>query len=179
MDHSIDRSWFLVIDPEPMGARLAEALQRLSLRVDVYPSVRAVLSLLRERPEKPAVILLETRDEEGLSLRLLPDLREASPLTRFVVVTAYGSIASAKQAFQLGAENYLCKPVSADLVLHVLKDERFPEVTDAVYPSLDRAIWEYIQFVLAEEKTIAGAARRLGIQPRSLRRMLQKSPPAR
>jgi two-component system response regulator RegA len=179
MCHSVDRSWFLIIDPEPMGARLAESLQKLNLRVDLYPSVKSALLLLRECLEKPAVILLEIQDKDGLSLRLLPALREASPLTRFVVVTAYGSIASAIQALRLGAERYLCKPVSANIVLHVLKDDRFPEVTDPVHPSLDRAIWEYIHFVLAEEGTIAGAARRLGIQPRSLRRMLQKVPPAR
>jgi two-component system, response regulator RegA len=177
---SVDRSWFFIIDPEPSGERLADALRKMKLRVDLSPSVQEVLSRLQPLPERPAVILLETRVQEGQGVRLLPSLREASPRTRFLVITAYGSIASAVQAVRLGAENYLSKPVSADMVLHVLGGELAqPGAADRVYPSLNRAIWEYIQFVLVEEGTVAGAARRLGVQPRSLRRMLQKHPPAR
>jgi two-component system response regulator RegA len=180
MSQQVDHPRFLIIDPEPMGARLADDLRRMGRRVDLCPSAQAALTILRQASAQPAVVLLEMRVQEGQSLRLLPILRSASPTTRFLVVTAYGSVASAVQALRLGAENYLCKPVSADRVLHVLDASQNVQHTFPLeYPSLDRAIWEYIQFVLAEEGTISGAARRLGLHPRSLRRMLQKMPPAR
>ncbi|HEY8210874.1 MAG TPA: response regulator [Myxococcaceae bacterium] len=180
MVHTVDPLWFLVVDPEPSGARLADSLRKSSLRVDLITSARDAFPLLRQLPVKPAVVLLETRVQEGQSLRLLPAFREASPVSRFLVVTAYGSIASAVLALQMGAENYLCKPISADAVLQVLQaDPQLQASPSLLHPSLDRAIWEYIHFVLAEEGTVAGTARRLGLHPRSLRRMLQKTPPPR
>lgn len=179
-NHRIDPSWFIIIDREPSGGRFAEALRQANLRVDLCLSVQSAMRLLQDPPERPAVIILEVWVQEGLSLRLLPNLRSVTPLTRFLVITAYGSIASAVQAMLLGAENYLCKPVSTDTLMRVLGGAQALDCSEQpVYPSLDRAIWEYIHFVLMEEGTLAGAARRLGLHARSLRRMLQKFPPAR
>jgi two-component system, response regulator RegA len=178
--HSVDSSWFIIIDPEPMGARLATALRQRNRRVNLVSSVTDAQHLLEESSSKPAFVLLEMRVLEGLSLPFLPSLRLASPHTRFLIVTAYGSIAGAVQALRMGAENYCCKPLSADKLLDLLEHPSAQDgVPPPVHPSLHRAVWEYIQFVLCEEGTTAGAARRLGILPRSLRRMLQKSPPAR
>lgn len=178
--HSVDSSWLIIIDPDPIGARLATALRERNWRVDLVSSATDAQLLLEESSTKPAFILLEMRVREGLSLRFLPSLRLASPHTRFLIVTDHGSIAGAVQAMQMGAENYRCKPLSVDALLGLLEHPSAQEgVPPLVHPSLSRAIWEYIHFVLYEEGTTAGAARRLGIQPRSLRRMLQKTPPRR
>jgi ActR/RegA family two-component response regulator len=47
------------------------------------------------------------------------------------------------------------------------------------WPSLDRTIWEYINQVVVGAGTLSEAARRLGVDRRSLRRMLAKYPPSR
>jgi len=176
----VDRSWLIIIDPEPTAANMAAALRQRNRRVDLVSSAREAQDLLNNGGSKPGFVLLETRVQEGQSLQFLPSLQDASPPTRFLVVTAYGSIAGAVQALRLGANDYRCKPISADALLHLLEEPGMDGgCPEPVHPSLDRAIWEYIQFALSEEGTIAGTARRLGLQPRSLRRMLQKQPPAR
>jgi len=45
--------------------------------------------------------------------------------------------------------------------------------------TLDRAIWEYINYSVDVAGSIAAAARNLGLDRRSLRRMLAKYAPAR
>jgi hypothetical protein len=45
--------------------------------------------------------------------------------------------------------------------------------------SFERAKWEYLNHVVKASATIAEASRRLGLHPRSLRRMLHKHPPRR
>jgi hypothetical protein len=73
--------------------------------------------------------------------------------TRVVVLTGYGSIATAVEAMRLGAVNYLPKPADVDEVLGAF---------DA--PSLARAEWEHINRVLGDcTGNISEAARRLGV----------------
>ena len=50
---------------------------------------------------------------------------------------------------------------------------------DGEWLTLERAKWEYITLVVASSRSLAQAARRLGLHARSLRRMLQKLPPPR
>jgi ActR/RegA family two-component response regulator len=45
--------------------------------------------------------------------------------------------------------------------------------------TLDRAVWEYIARTVETAGTLSGGARRLGIDRRSLKRMLKKYPPRR
>jgi two-component system response regulator RegA len=110
------------------------------------------------------------------------DLHALDASTRIIVLTGYGSIATAVEAVRLGAFNYLPKPADVDDLL--LAFSRGPgevaEVSeDFQPPTLARAEWEHIQRVLADcGGNISEAARRLGLHRRSLQRKLQKYPPA-
>ena len=96
-----------------------------------------------------------------------------------MVLTGYGSIATAVEAMKLGATHYLAKPADADEILAALGRSgdaagRPPTPTPA-RPSLARAEWEHIHRVLADcGGNVSEAARRLGIHRRSLQRKLSR-----
>lgn len=95
-----------------------------------------------------------------------------------VVLTGYGSIATAVAAVKLGAAGYLTKPADADQIAAAFEGNA-PDQTSEV-PTLARVEWEHIQRVLVDcEGNISEASRRLGIHRRSLQRKLAKRPASR
>ncbi len=112
---------------------------------------------------------------------LIPEVKRLQPSARVVILTGYGSVASAVQAMRLGASNYLTKPVSIDRLEHALwSDEVDPQ--DVAVPdqreSLARHEREYLEYVLRQcDGNITQAAKWLGIHRQSLQRKLRKYPP--
>ncbi len=98
-----------------------------------------------------------------------------------MVLTGYGSIATAVKATKLGAVGYLMKPTDVDQVeraLFEIEDEEGEVPIPDEFQSLYRHEREYIEFVLAEcEGNISQAARRLGLHRQSLQRKLRKYTP--
>lgn len=129
-----------------------------------------------------AVVDLRMPGKSGLDV--VADLVALVPGIRVVVLTGYGSIATATEAIRLGAVDYLTKPADADQILAAFASPerlrgaspaRLPEET----PSLERVEWEHIQRVLADAGgNVTQAARALGIHRRSLQRKLARRPPA-
>ena len=99
--------------------------------------------------------------------------------TRVIIATDHIAVASAIAAIKRGVENVLIKPVNACTLLSVvggrLPIDDLPHA--AAHPSLDRTIYEILSQAVEAAGTIAGAARLLRLDRRSLRRMLQKNPP--
>ncbi len=135
-------------------------------------------------PERAAVFL---RLPTIAALEVVSDAARRG-FRRLIVVSEHGSIATAVEVMRRGAHEYLCGPAGLAALLSALEDpgpagatERAAEgpASVCVAPSLDRAIWEYLHFVLAGAGTMAEAARRLGVDRRSLRRMLAQHPPLR
>ena len=112
---------------------------------------------------------------------LISEVKRLQPEARVVVLTGYGSVASAVQAMRLGASNYLTKPVNIDRLEHALwSDEVDPQ--DVAVPdqreSLARHEREYLEYVLRQcDGNITQAAKWLGIHRQSLQRKLRKYPP--
>ncbi len=116
-------------------------------------------------------------------LELLRALLAIDPSTKVVVLTGYGSIATAVDAMRLGAVHYLAKPADVEEILAAFQRGDGPVTVaageDIGAPSLARAEWEHINRVLADcDGNISEAARRLKVHRRSLQRKLQKYPPA-
>lgn len=127
---------------------------------------------------QPDLVVAEYR----LAGKCVLDLLDAVPRElwpRLVIVTSYGSVASAVRAIQLGVRGYLVKPASGADVLRAAGHEAAPPEAPGSYLSLDRAIWEVLTEAVEQAGTVSGAARRLGLHARSLRRMLAKYPPSR
>jgi len=136
------------------------------------------------RVESPEMAVIDLKMPGKSGLELLRALHEIDPNTKVVVLTGYGSIATAIDAVRLGATYYLAKPADADEILAAFARGQAPplEPPDVDYkaPSLARAEWEHINRVLSDcGGNISEAARRLGIHRRSLQRKLHKYPPNR
>ena len=103
----------LVVDDEPA---VREAI-RLCLEPGGHSitatggAEHARIAVTRKRFDL-ALVDLRLGDESGLDL--LSELLEADPALLVVVVTAYGSIASAVEAMRRGAFDYLAKPVAPE-----------------------------------------------------------------
>jgi two-component system response regulator RegA len=100
-----------------------------------------------------------------------------------VVLTGYGSIATAVEAVKVGAADYLTKPADANDLLRAFGAALAGPVVRATpdphteVPSLARVEWEHISRVVADcGGNISQAARVLRMQRRSLQRKLAKYP---
>jgi two-component system response regulator RegA len=133
--------------------------------------------------ETPEFAVLDLRMPGGHGLDLIPTLLAADPATRIVVLTGYGSVATAVEAVRRGAVHYLTKPADADEILAAFARDGQPSPSplEPLQPmSLDRVEWEHINRVLVDcDHNISEAARVLGIHRRSLQRKLTRYPPGR
>ena len=136
-------------------------------------------ALASARVESPEYALVDLRLPGGSGLDLIRELKTLDDTTNILVLTGYGSIATAVQSVRLGAIGYLTKPVDADQILAAFESSEAPSrgsPAGAVQPHA-RVEWEHIQRVLADcDGNISQAARLLGIHRRSLQRKLLKYP---
>lgn len=174
------RTLLLVDDDEPLRERLARALRARGYLVRTAGDYHQALSAART--ESPELAVVDLRMPGPSGLELVRDLVALDPATKVIVLTGYGSIATAVEAVRLGAVNYLPKPADADDILTAFAKAESPPLSGPVLdhqaPSLARAEWEHINRVLTDcGGNISEAARRLGLHRRSLQRKLQKHPP--
>ena len=130
------------------------------------------------RDESPELALVDLRLPGESGLAVVRDLKALDSSTIVVVLTGYGSIATAVESIKLGAASYLTKPADADQIVAAF-DGTQPH-DDAQAPSLARVEWEHIQRILTDcGGNVSQAARVLGIHRRSLQRKLSKRPVSR
>lgn len=166
----------LVDDDEFLRERLALSISRRNYAVKTAGDSAQALLVAGEWQPAFALVDLKMPGENGLVL--VRQLKESLPPIKIVVLTGYGSIASALEAVRLGAADYLTKPADADQIVAAFLGKGAGQVVSA--PSLDRVEWEHLQRVLADcGQNITRAARILGIDRRSLQRKLAKNPPVR
>jgi two-component system, response regulator RegA len=170
----------LVEDDDALRHRLARAFEARGFDVRQAGTIDEAAGLAREDP--PEFVVLDLKMPGGYGLDLIPILKQLDPATRIVVLTGFGSIATALDAVRRGATHYLTKPANADEILAAFDPDgaRAP-AADALQPmSLDRVEWEHISRVLVDcQGNVSEAARVLGIHRRSLQRKLAKYPASR
>ncbi len=168
----------IVEDDAVLRGRLARAIGARGFDVAEAETVDDALAQIDRDPPEYAV--LDLRVASGYGLDLIAPLKAADPNTRIVVLTGYGSIATAVDAVRRGATHYLTKPVDTDEILAAFDRDASQGATtaDALKPmSLDRMEWEHINRVLVDcGGNISEAARLLGLHRRSLQRKLSKYP---
>ena len=176
---SEDRRRLLIVEDDARFAEtLATEFRDRGYRVECAEEL-SELHQLRCGDFDYAIVDLRLRRDSGLDA--VSFIAESSPGTTIVVLTGYGSIATAVQATKLGAAHYLTKPVDIDDLERCLEGGK---LTNAQVPlperfqSLDRHEREYIEYVLAQcGGNISQAARRLGLHRQSLQRKLRKYTP--
>lgn len=171
-----DDSVFTTVTARAMGAR--------GFVCSVANNAATALQLAAQ--QRPAYCVLDLKLGEANGLKLIPELLQASPGMRILLLTGYASIATAVEAIKRGARDYLAKPTDADQIVRALgsdtprqsssDSDATPPPPDAP-PPLKRLEWEHIQRILGETGgNISEAARRLGMHRRTLQRKLAKHP---
>ena len=167
----------VVEDDDAFRSILVQALGSRGYEAQgVADAAAAIASARRDSPEM-AVVDLRLGDESGLDV--VRELKAIDPSTTIVVLTGYGSIATALESIRLGAAHYLTKPTDVDHILAAFDRglSARPRDLPTETPSLARVEWEHLQRVLTDcDGNISEAARKLGIYRRSLQRKLLKHP---
>ncbi len=127
----------------------------------------------------PDGVLLDLRVGNDNGLDFIKLLTAKFPGARVVMMSGFGSVASAVKSMQLGAENFLAKPVTPDMIVRAFADEQVAEPPkDESEISLARMEREYIDYVLnSSNGNITQAAKKLGLHRQSLQRKLRKNIP--
>lgn len=171
-------TYLLVDDDERHRNRLQKALEDRGFRVWAAASHDQAMEVARSHHVDRAIVDLRMPGPNGLVV--IKDLLAVHAECEILILTGYGSIATAVEAMRLGARNYLTKPSTADQILAALDAEEpcAPiEETEFEVPSLARVEREHIERVLQEcNGNISKTARVLGMHRRTLQYKLAKFP---
>ena len=176
-------SILLVDDDERFRSRMTRAFEERGYEAQQAEGHDDAITIAERESTEYAVVDLRMPGKSGLEV--VRALHRIDPATKIVVLTGYGSIATALEAMRLGATHYLTKPADVDeLIASFDRDgaQRTQTVPSAESetpqtPSLARVEWEHIQRVLTDcGGNITKAAEKLGIHRRSLQRKLSKFP---
>jgi len=172
------RTILVVDDDEVFRARLVRAFNDRGYEARGAEGAPAALSAAAA--DSPELAVVDLRMPDGSGLDVVRELKVMDPTTNVVVLTGYGSIATALEAVRLGATHYLTKPADVDEILRAFDHAKRPVEESTGMdraPSLARAEWEHIQRVLTDcNGNVSQAARVLGVHRRSLQRKLAKRP---
>lgn len=173
----IGQTILIVDDDERLRERLAVAFAARGFGVVTASDHPASTEVARNQVVDRAVIDLRMPGPNGLTV--IEDLLRLQPAMQIVVVTGYGSIATAVEAMRLGARDYLTKPAHADQILAAFETEAesASQEVDFAVPSLAKVEREHIERILQDcNGNISKAARLLGMHRRTLQYKLAKFP---
>jgi two-component system response regulator RegA len=181
MTEFTERAALVVDDDEVFRNRLCRALAARGWSASAAQDGPSAIDLAAKISPDLAIVDLRLPGMSGLEI--VQALRGLDQTTCILILTGYGSIATALAATKLGADHYLSKPADTEQILSAYQriaagqQEALPEPCEAV-PSLARVEWEHIQRILSDcGGNISQAAKLLGLHRRSLQRKLSKYPP--
>lgn len=110
----------LIIDDEPlMRISISDALKSEGFNVASAESGRDGLNAISSTPFDVVITDLKLPEVDGL--QILKACKQHSPMTKTIMITAYGSIETAVEAMKQGAHDYLTKPFLMDELILVVK----------------------------------------------------------
>jgi DNA-binding NtrC family response regulator len=114
------RARIVLADDEDAARRsLGEILTEDGYAVRLAADGEEALRLVAE--DAPDILLTDLKMPGLDGMELLARVRAAYPDVAIVVMTAYGTIASAVKALRAGAEDYLTKPIDVEELEHLLQ----------------------------------------------------------
>ncbi|MEW6991833.1 response regulator transcription factor [Colwelliaceae bacterium 6441] len=133
---------------------------------------------------RPDYLILDMKLAEDNGLMLIKPIRALLPNIRIVLLTGFASIATAVEAINMGANDYLAKPVDTQMLLKALLGKNCQDSKIDVETAIDnkpmtpeRLEWEHINQVLSSnDGNVSETARQLGMHRRTLQRKLQRTP---
>jgi two-component system, response regulator RegA len=176
------RSVLIVEDDEVFRRRLARAFAERGFEVREAPNGEAALRMAHA--DTPEYVVVDLRMPGMPGLEVVRQVKALDATSVVVVLTGYGSIATALEAVRLGAKHYLTKPADVDDLIAAFERgeprSSAPADGEGQVPTLARVEWEHINRVLVDcGGNISRAAKLLGLHRRSLQRKLAKYPSPR
>ena len=100
----------LIVDDEEIQREMLQGfLAKQGYSVLTAAGGREALELFRSNPVQ--LVLIDHRMGDLNGDEVLAQMRQESPLVRAIMITAYGSVATAVKVMQIGADDFLEKPV--------------------------------------------------------------------
>lgn len=103
----------LIVDDEPLiGSSLEEAFRKWEYDVTLLKEGRSALKKLQK--ETYDIVLTDVRMPNISGMEVLEKVKQKSPETAVIMITAFGTIDHAVEAMKKGAYDYITKPFSLD-----------------------------------------------------------------
>jgi two-component system, response regulator RegA len=167
----------IVDDDSPFRERLGRSMEKKGFIVETYANYKDCINRCNEALFDYAIV--DMRLEDGSGLELIKKIKQINPLTKSLLLTGYGNIATAVAAIKTGAIDYLPKPAEIEQIYDALtnSDQILPPPPENPMTA-DRIRWEHIQrvFILCN-RNVSETARRLRMHRRTLQRILNKHAP--
>ena len=166
----------IVEDDDPLRERLVRAMRDRGYEAVGAADRASAIELARQESPELALVDLRLPDDSGLTV--VRELKELDPSTVVVVLTGYGSIATAVESIKLGAASYLTKPADADQIVAAFAGTQPGESAESALAGPRRVGAHPARAHRLRRQRLARRPA-LGIHRRSLQRKLSKYPAAR
>ncbi|MEE8350174.1 MAG: sigma-54 dependent transcriptional regulator [Acidobacteriota bacterium] len=111
----------LVVDDEHLIRwSIRQKLESAEYEVLEASTAAEAISLFKEN--MPDLVTLDVRLPDTNGLKILLEMKRLAPDTPIVMITAYGAVDDAVKALQIGAYDYLEKPINFERLLHSLSN---------------------------------------------------------
>jgi len=156
----------IVEDKESFGNMLKASLEDAEISVKLAKDSRQALRFFKKEKFEIAIIDLRLPDIDGIDL--LREFKKSDTDTKFLIMTAFGTIERAVEAMKLGAYDFLTKPFDVEQLIVLLK--RILEEQRRYYENI---------LLRDETSKIYGAPEIIGKGPaiRHVAELLQKAAP--
>lgn len=119
----------LIVDDEPsMRTALSETVCRLGYQVK--GAVDGADAIEQVERMKPWLVVTDLKMPRLNGLDLVKAIKQKAPHTYIVLMTAYGTVETAVEAMKCGANDYILKPFSTDLLERVILNLQATTATD-------------------------------------------------
>ena len=113
----------LFVDDEPDFVRaLVKRMQKRNVNALGANSGEEAVEIVSQGRGDVDVVVLDVRMPGMDGIQTLREIRRLDPLIETVMLSGHASLAAAREAMELGAFDYLMKPVDPDELLYKLQD---------------------------------------------------------
>jgi DNA-binding NtrC family response regulator len=103
----------LLVDDEPIvGKRLKPALEKIGCTVETVEDPHAALERIQQ--ENFQIVVTDIRMEGTDGIQILEHVMRKSPQTKVIMITGYAMMATAREAMEKGAFDFIAKPFEPD-----------------------------------------------------------------
>lgn len=116
-----ERIKILIADDEvEFASTLVTRLELRNFRTSMVSSGEEALAAVEK--ELPDVLLLDLKMPDLDGLEVLARLREKYPLLKVIILTGHGSFEAGREGMELGAYDYIMKPVDLNRLIEIVRE---------------------------------------------------------